>query len=237
MNKNKTAFMSYTYEDRDFAERIAIELQKAGIDVWIDRWEIKAEDSLIQKIFMEGLSKCDIFLILLSCASVKSKWVKEELDFAIIKKIEGVIRIIPLIKEQCEIPPPLRALLWVDLSEDFDAGIRRVVESIYDASEKPPPGKISELKDNVDGLSKVASTVGSILLNRQNDQLGFEKGYTGEEIKRFVPMLSPEKINDAVEELGEYGLVQRKKYLGTTPYNSDMLNQLMLYFCALKMMV
>jgi len=130
MNKNKTAFMSYTYEDRDFAESIAIELQKAGIDVWIDRWEIKAEDSLIQKIFMEGLSKCDIFLILLSCASVKSKWVKEELDFAIIKKIEGVIRIIPLIKEQCEIPPPLRALLWVDLSEDFDAGIRRVVESI-----------------------------------------------------------------------------------------------------------
>ena len=220
---NKIAFLSYAHEDKDFAERIARKLREEGIDVWIDKWEIQPGDSLIQKIFVEGLSECDIFLILLSCASVKSKWVKEELDFAMIKKIEGVTRIIPLIKEQCEIPPPLRALLWVDLSEDFDAGIRRVVKSIYDAREKPPLGKIpdyvTELKNSVGGLSHIASTVGSILLNRQDDQLGFERSYTPEEIQRFVPMLSVEEINDAVEELEEYGLVQTVKYLGTGPYN------------------
>lgn len=219
MNKNKIAFLSYAHEDKDFAKGIARELRKEGIDVWIDNWEIKAGGSLIQKIFLEGLSKCDIFLILLSCASVKSKWVKEELDFAIIKKMEGVTRIISLIKEQCYIPSPLRALPWVDFSEGFDAGIRRTIKSIYDVSEKPPLGKIPELKDSVDGLSKVASTVGSILLDRQDDQLGFEKSYTGEEIKRLVPMLSPEEIDDAVGELKEYGLVLTRKYLGTAPYN------------------
>ena len=134
-----------------------------------------------------------------------------------------VTRIIPLIKEKCEIPPPLRALLWVDLSEDFDAGIRRVVKSIYDVSDKPPLGKIpeyiTELRNSVGGLSRGASTVGSILLNRQEDQLGFEKSYTAEEIHSLVPMLSVEEINDAVEELEEYGLVQTVKYLGTAPYN------------------
>jgi len=223
MSKSKTAFFSYAHEDKDFAGRIENELRKAGIKVWWDRWEIKAGDSLIQKIFVEGLSKCDIFLILLSSASVRSKWVREELDSAMIRKIEGVTRIIPLIKEKCEIPPPLRALLWVDLSEDFDAGIRRVIKSIYEVSEKPPLGKIpeyiTELENSVGGLSRVASTVGSILLSRQDDQLGFEKGYTGEEIHRLVPMLTKEEINDAVEELEEYGLVQTLKYLGTAPYN------------------
>ena len=223
MNKNKIAFLSYAHEDKDFAERIAIELQKDGIEVWIDKWEIKAGDSLIQKIFAEGLSECDIFLILLSGASVRSKWVREELDYAMIKKIGGVTRIIPLIKERCEIPPPLRTLLWVDLSVDFDNGIRQVVNSIYNVSEKPPLGKIpeyiTELKSGVSGLSRVASTVGSILLNRRDDQLGFEKGYTGEEIHRLVSMLTEEEIDDAVDELEEYGLVRTRKYLGTAPYN------------------
>jgi hypothetical protein len=222
LSKNKIAFLSYAHEDKDFAERIAVELQKAGIDVWIDRWEIKAGDSLIEKIFVDGLSNCDIFLILLSGASVRSKWVREELDSAMIKKIEGITRIIPLFKEKCVVPPQLRALLWVDLSAGFDAGIRQVVKSIYDVSEKPPLGKIpeyiTELKNSVGGLSQLASTVGSILLNRQDDQLDFEKGYTGEEIQRSAPMLRAEEINDAVDELEEYGLVSTIKDVNATPY-------------------
>lgn len=222
MSRNKIAFLSYAHEDKDFAERIAIELRKAGIDAQIDKWEIKAGDSLIQKIFMEGIPNCDFFLILLSSASVRSKWVREELDLAMIKKIKGVTRIIPLIKEKCEIPTPLRALLWVDLSTDFDTGIRQVVKSIYDVSEKPPLGNIPEyireLKNSVGGLSQLASTVGSILLNCQDDQLDFEKGYTGEEIQRLAPMLRAEEINDAVDELEEYGLVSTIKDVNATPY-------------------
>lgn len=194
-----------------------------NIDVWFDKWEIKAGDSLIQKIFTEGLANCDIFLILLSDASIESKWVKEELDSAMIRKIEGVTRIIPLIKEKCEIPLPLRTLLWIDLSTDFDTGIRQLVKSIYDVSEKPALGKvpeyITELKNSVDGLSRAASTVGSVLLHRQNDQLGFEKRYTAEEIHLLVPILSEDELNDAVDELEEYGLVRTRKYLGTAPYD------------------
>jgi len=97
---NKIAFLSYAHEDKDFAERITTELLKAGIDVKIDIWEIKPGDSLIQKIFVEGLSTCDVFLILISDASVRSKWVREALDHAMIKKIEGATRIIALIKEK-----------------------------------------------------------------------------------------------------------------------------------------
>jgi len=222
LNTKKKAFLSYSHEDKDFAETIANKLIESGIDVWWDEWDISAGDSIIQKIFMEGLSKADIFLIILSNASVNSNWVKQELDHAIIKKIEGVTRIIPLIKEKCDIPPPLRTLLWVDLSTNLDVGIQKIVKSIFDVSDKPPLGEIpeyiTELKQSVGGLSQIASTVGTILLNRQEDQLGFEKMFSAEEIKSNSK-LTPEEINDAVDELEEYGLVKVLKYMGTAPYD------------------
>lgn len=222
MITKKKAFLSYSHEDKDFAQSIAQNLNKSGIEVWWDKWEILAGDSIIHKIFMEGLSEVDIFLIVLSNTSVNSNWVKLELDHAIIKKIEGVTRIIPLIKEKCDIPPPLRTLLWVDLSTDFDAGIRKIVKSVFNVSDKPPLGEVpeyvTELKQSVGGLSQIASTVGTILLNRQEDQLGFEKLFSAEEIKSNSK-LTPEEINDAIDELEEYGLVKILRYMGTAPYD------------------
>lgn len=223
MDEAKNAFLSYAHEDKEFSERIAQELRKSGINVWMDKWEINAGDSLVQKIFMEGLSKCDIFLILISCSSAKSKWVKEELDYAMIKKIEGITKIIPLIKEKCEIPPPLRALKWVDLSEDLNGGIREVVKSVYEVSDKPPLGKIpsyiAELKNSVGGLSRGASTIGLILLKEGDYQRGDEKRYSGEELHSLAPMFSETELNDAVDELEEYGLIKTINFSGTAPYN------------------
>lgn len=223
MDETKNAFLSYAHEDKEFAERIAQELRKSGINVWIDKWEINAGDSIIQKIFIEGLSKCDIFLILISCSSAKSKWVKEELDYAMIKKIEGITKIIPLIKEKCEIPAPLRALKWVDLSVNLNDGIREVVKSVYEVSEKPPlgkiPGYITELKNSVGGLSRGASTIGSILLSEGDYKRGDEKRYTGQELHSLAAMFSETELNDAVDELEEYGLIKKINFLGTAPYH------------------
>jgi hypothetical protein len=172
---------------------------------------------------MEGLSKCDIFLILISCSSAKSKWVKEELDYAMIKKIEGITKIIPLIKEKCEIPPTLRALKWVDLSEDLNGGIREVVKSVYEVLDKPPLGKIpsyiTDLKNSVGGLSRGASTIGLILLKEGDYKRGDEKRYSGEELHGLAPMLSEIELNDAVDELEEYGLIKTINFSGTAPYN------------------
>ena len=222
MNKKRDAFLSYSQEDKNFAQSIVKKLNESGIEVWWDEWEILAGDSIIQKIFTEGLSKADIFLIVLSNASINSNWVKEELDYAMIKKIEGEFRIIPLVKEKCEIPPPLKPLFWVDLSTDFDAGIKKIVQSIYGVSNKPPLGKVpeyvTELKQSVGGLSKIASTVSYILLNCQEGQLGFEKMFSAEEIKSNS-ILTPEEINDAIEELEEYDLVRVLRYMGTGPYH------------------
>ena len=60
------AFLSYSYQDKDTAHKIAADLQRHGVDTWFDHWEIGAGDSLIQRIFVEGLANAAFFLVLLS---------------------------------------------------------------------------------------------------------------------------------------------------------------------------
>jgi hypothetical protein len=224
---NKVAFISYSHEDKEIAEKVAKDLRKNSIDVWIDKWEINPGDSLIRKIFQEGLANCDIFLIILSASSIKSEWVKEELDYAIIKKIEGVTRIIPLIVGKPEIPAPLKALRWIDLTNNFDDAVREIVKTAYGESEKPPLGRIPayirDLKKSIGGLSPHASTIGSILLQGGDETRGDEKQFDGSALRSAATMMNDDEINDAIEELKEYGLVKTIDFLGTAPFNFGLV--------------
>jgi hypothetical protein len=219
---NPRAFLSYSHQDRDFALSLAQDLRKSGIDVWTDKWEILPGDSLIQKVFTEGLSSAQFFLVLLSSSSVGSKWVREELDAAMIRKMEGVIRIIPILKEPCDIPLSLRTLLWVDLSRNYDEGVRTLVKVMHGVWEKPAVGSIPDyvqsVKHSVGGLSRSASTIGLLMLERPDDNTGFEQSFSGEDLRARIPSFTPEEINDTVDELESYGLVKTLKELGTAPY-------------------
>src|SRR5688572_3702341 len=109
-NGVKRIFFSYSHADAEFANRVADELARSAVPVWIDKWDIEPGDSIVQKIFNEGLANCEVFLVLLSRSSVESEWVKQEMDTAIVRKIEGLTKIIPLIREKCDIPLPMRSL-------------------------------------------------------------------------------------------------------------------------------
>ncbi|MEA3351698.1 MAG: SUMF1/EgtB/PvdO family nonheme iron enzyme [Chloroflexota bacterium] len=74
-------FISYAREDVDFANRLVSDLEKNGINVWIDRSDILPGDKWRQDV-VEGIRSADIFLIVLSSKSVQSKYVKRELHAA-----------------------------------------------------------------------------------------------------------------------------------------------------------
>jgi hypothetical protein len=236
LNTKPIAFLSHAHEDHAFAERIARTLIEKGVDVWLDKWEIMAGDSLVQKIFNEGLAKCSCFLILLSASSAKSKWVQEELDSAMVKKIQGATRIIPLLEEACEIPVALRHLLWVDLSTAFDDGIRKILNAVFEVSEKPPlgplPEYLSKLSKPVGQLSILASTVGILFLsNEESANFGAESSLSGEQIASTT-RLSVEQINDAVDELEGAGLARVRRYMGSASYMfSSIEPTYALYIC------
>jgi hypothetical protein len=49
-------FLSHASEDKGrFVLDFARQLRENGVDVWLDQWEMKPGDSLVDKIFDEGL--------------------------------------------------------------------------------------------------------------------------------------------------------------------------------------
>ncbi len=79
MTNTKTrVFVSHSSKDQQFVDQFASELRRFGFDVWYDQWEIAVGDSIVEKVF-EGLEASDTLVIVLSTASIGSRWVKEEL--------------------------------------------------------------------------------------------------------------------------------------------------------------
>ena len=221
------AFLSYSSEDKIVATKIANYLRSNGIDVWFDSWEIKAGDSLVSKIFKEGLSKCSFFIVLISNNSINSKWVKEELNKAFIKRIEGTTKIIPLRIENCKVPTEISDLRWIDISEkNLEEGLREVLKTIYDVTDKPPLGTpptfiVDRLK-SVAGYSPEATNICLYILSKNDDN----NAYTyidAQEISKDTG-LTPKEINIAVDELEDSGLVKLHKSLGTFPYEFSGLS-------------
>src|ERR1035438_9839251 len=90
------AFVSYGWKDGEVAQRLARDLTGVGVITWFAEWEIKAGDSIRQKID-EGLQGCEFFIVVLSKASLQRPWVQTELDAAVELKSKGKLKkIIPV---------------------------------------------------------------------------------------------------------------------------------------------
>ncbi|MBU1707923.1 toll/interleukin-1 receptor domain-containing protein [bacterium] len=166
MSDAPTVFISHSHADKErFVVNFATKLREKGVDAWVDQWEIKPGDSLVDKIFNEGLSKAQAIIVVVSENSVKSPWVKDELDAATVKRIEGKSRLIPLILDDVLIPEPLQHLLQVRIQDlnSYDQELNTVLNTIFDSSDKPPigpaPAYTSTIIDTLPGLTKTDTLV------------------------------------------------------------------------------
>jgi hypothetical protein len=110
-------FLSHTHSDKLFVRQMKAALNERGVsDVWVDEAEIMVGDTLTRKI-EEGLTKTRYFGVVLSPRSVKSRWVQKELETAMTKEIEtGSVVVLPLLYEECELPPFLKGKLYADFT-------------------------------------------------------------------------------------------------------------------------
>jgi hypothetical protein len=222
MNTRPKAFLCYSHSDREIAERIATDLRANGIEVWFDKWEILPGDSLIGKIFEEGIGGADAFIVLLSQHSVQSRWVKEELDVALIKRIEGVTRVIPVRVDDVQMPDPLRPLRWIDMSAEFDTALHELQMAIFQIHERPPVGELPDVArkqlTSVGGLSRIGTMLGLYLSRTGKHEIGNEERFRAKDLSENLG-LSPEETDDAIDELESLGLVKTLNYFGTSPFS------------------
>jgi hypothetical protein len=131
-------FISYSHQDKDFADRLARDLMARRILVWWDDWMIQVGDSLLAKI-EEGISTSSYLGIVLTPSSVASSWVREELNAALLRQLdEKRVFVLPILAMDCEIPLLLRDKKYADFRSDYEEGLARLLKKL-----KPIPIRAS----------------------------------------------------------------------------------------------
>lgn len=123
-------FLSHSTQDKEFVEQLAVRLQEAGLDVWYDKWEIKIGDSIAERI-NDGITRADFLVVVLSKNSVKSKWVRREIDAALAADIEGKgAFILPVLVEKCPVPPLLSGKRYASFHDSPDKAFQELLEAL-----------------------------------------------------------------------------------------------------------
>ncbi len=76
-----TVFISYCRRNRPFAERLHLDLKRAGLDVWLDLTDIPPGDDFEQRI-LPAIAAATHVVLLASPDAVASKWVHREVNEA-----------------------------------------------------------------------------------------------------------------------------------------------------------
>jgi len=114
--------------DKQIARRLALELAKRGVEVWLDEWAIHVGDSISRRV-ENGLETCSYVLLLLSPHAVASNRVDREWRAAFSREIKnGDVVVLPVLAAACEIPTLLRDKKYADISESFDRGLNELIQ-------------------------------------------------------------------------------------------------------------
>ncbi|HEY2093450.1 MAG TPA: toll/interleukin-1 receptor domain-containing protein [Thermoanaerobaculia bacterium] len=214
------AFICHASEDKDLARRIAEDLHKAGIDTFLDEWEIRAGDSLRRKID-EGLSNCTHFVLLLTETSLLKPWVNAEIDAAFVQRIQRSAVLIPVRYrlEANRLPPLLAPLLSPEL-RSYEADIRRVIDDIRGVSRKPPVTPFEALPSPSWSLSLRLSPLAASIAEMfaQRSVKGRNDPQLDIFIVREITGASNDDLIDAIGELKDLGWVKPHGVIGAAPF-------------------
>jgi TIR domain len=162
-------FLSHSNKDRSFVTRLAEDLSKAGLRVWLDQWHIKAGYSFAQAID-DAMRGSRFLIIVMSPDYFQSAWTTQEWQSGLAEELEaGGVRLIPILYRDCTVPPMLSTKLWVDFRDtsQYQPVLARLVRDLHElasgetptrrGTEEPKPGERVEQLDaqSVAELKKV----------------------------------------------------------------------------------
>lgn len=140
MQKPPLIFICHASRDKPFVRDLVARLTRDGVDAWVDELEIHIGDSIHQKI-NDGLRRSDFVAVVLSQASVASKWVQDELSSAssLEKYANRGIIVLPILIEECDIPPLLLDRRYANFKDDFESAYQELIDSILHHFKKHHP--------------------------------------------------------------------------------------------------
>ena len=122
--KQLKTFLSYSRANKDFAIKLAKELKSEGFYIWLDQLDIPAGARWDREV-EKALEECEIFMIILTQASINSENVLDEIGYA----VDSGKRFLPVMLETCNVPLRLRRFQYVDFTtKSFDEGVESAKE-------------------------------------------------------------------------------------------------------------
>lgn len=154
-------FLSHSSVDKRFVRRLAKRLEEAGYGTWLDEHELVVGDALAAKI-AQGIRMARVVLVVVSEASVKSKWLKFELNIAADRMVKGECRVIPIVIDDVGLPPEVLGLTYADFRKSSKLGFKSIVTALQHearvaAMQAPFYAMVDELVDQVFGGRGYAS--------------------------------------------------------------------------------
>lgn len=136
-------FISYSHKDKEFVDKLAINLVQRRHHIWMDRWELNVGDSLIDKV-QTALTKSSAILLIISKNSLESQWFKKELNAGLVRELEErKTLIIPCKIDESALPIFLREKMYADFALDADAALASVDNALA-AISNPQQGRLED---------------------------------------------------------------------------------------------
>ena len=123
-------FISHRGADADEAEKLASAIAARGHKIWLDSWDIKVGDSIVEKI-NKGLAGMAYLVLCYSSSGVLAPWMSREWMAALSMELNGhSVRILPVRLTGGKPPAILDDINYADLVRDWDDELSRLLKAI-----------------------------------------------------------------------------------------------------------
>lgn len=191
-------FTSYSRRDTEVVDRLVRDLERAGLEVWIDREDIHAGNSWRVQI-VEAIDTCEAFVLMLSPNSAASDNVRKEIDLAQDSARKTFVVMLEPMKLPAEIRYQLAGLQFMDMPAlGYDETLRRLIEVLKAhlaklKAEKESTRKVELVIEGVDlktfGQEKQAQLLAFVAQLTNTDPAGLKlAGLTAGSVHAFVEM-------------------------------------------------
>jgi hypothetical protein len=127
-------FMSYSRREVPFVSHLVDNLEDEGFSVWLDYRSLIPGTPWAEQI-NQGIADSDVILLVVSKASMGSKYVEMEWQ----QVIDLGKRVILLIFEAVDLPTELECFEWVDFRGSYNEGLEELVRQLGQPEEEEHP--------------------------------------------------------------------------------------------------
>lgn len=123
-------FISYSHEDKLFAETVAQALRENTIHVWVDSWQMNAGDSIQQRI-TSAIRGSSVILFFISNNFLQSKWCMRELEICLeYKAKDSEVTIVPLLLDSSPLPQELIDISGIKFKGNVGNFVNQITNSL-----------------------------------------------------------------------------------------------------------